>query len=87
MKKTKSRFLRLNLKDILRALGIALGSSAVYLFTIMSSGVFPDLDILKSTAAVFIGSSGSYIIKNLFTNSYDKFLTPERKEEAWSYKP
>lgn len=80
MKIIKSKFLELNRKDILRALGIALGSSAIYLFTTMSSGVFPTLDVLKSTVAVFIGSGGSYIIKNVFTNSDDQFLTTERKE-------
>jgi hypothetical protein len=69
------------MKDILRALGIALGSAAVYLFSLMSSGIIPTVDILKSTVAVFVGSAGSYILKNLFTNSYDEFLKTEHKKE------
>jgi len=69
----KSTFLRLNKKDILRGLGIAASAALTYLFALMCTGIVPDMGMIKGTASVFVGSGGSYILKNLFTNSNDDF--------------
>lgn len=76
----KSSFVKLNTKDILRGLAIAAGASATYLFTFMTAGTMPTMEILKSTAIVFVGAAGSYLVKNLLTNSSDEFLKPEQKQ-------
>jgi hypothetical protein len=69
----KSRFGKLNKKDIKRALGIALGASFTYLFGQMCLGIVPDLEVLKAVASVFGGTMGTYLLKNFFTNSNDEF--------------
>ena len=73
----KSLLFRINKKDILRGLGLAVSAALTYLFALMCTGSVPDIGMLKSTAAVFVGSGGSYILKNLFTNSSDEFGRPE----------
>jgi hypothetical protein len=78
----KSLFLRLNKKDFRRALGLAIAASLAYLFGQMCFGIIPDVETLKAAGAVFAGTAGSYITKNLFTNSNDEFL----KNEHGKYK-
>lgn len=77
----KSRFLRINKKDVCRGLGIAAGAALTFIFTQMCTGAVPDAPMMKSAAAVFGGSGGMYILKNLFTNSHDKFGKRERPDE------
>lgn len=79
MNQIKSSLLKLNLKDILRGLALGFGTAATYLFAIMSSGQIPTIETLKATGAVFVGSAGTYLIKNFLTNSNDEFLKSEEK--------
>ncbi len=79
MKTIKSQFLKINLKDLRRGIGIAIGTAGTYLFGIMITGVVPTMGMMKSTAMVFLGSCGSYLVKNFFTNSSDEFLKREQK--------
>jgi len=46
----------------------------------MMLGTVPDVELLKSVGSVFVGAGGSYLVKNLFTNSSDEFL---KKEPYW----
>jgi len=80
MNQIKSCFLSLNWKDIRRGLGIAFGAAITYLFSAMMLGTVPDVELLKSVGSVFVGAGGSYLVKNLFTNSSDEFL---KKEPYW----
>lgn len=73
----KSAFLRLSWQDVRRGLGLAIGAAATYLFSVMASGGVPDSALWKSTVMVFVGTIGSYLVKNLLTNSGDQFLKKE----------
>jgi hypothetical protein len=43
----------------------------------MVSGTIPDVAMWKATGSVFIGAAGTYLVKNLLTNSNDEFLKKE----------
>lgn len=73
----KSAFLKLNLRDIRRGLGLALSASVTFLLTAMTAGTIPDVMLWQSTGSVFVGTIGSYLVKNLLTNSQDQFLKKE----------
>ena len=73
----KSMLFRLNRKDILRGIGLAITTAGTYLFSVMISGHVPDMGLMKSVASVFGGSFGSYALKNFFTNSNDEFMKSE----------
>lgn len=76
----KSAFGKLDWQDVRRGLGLAIGASATYLFSAMMLGTVPDVAMWKATGSVFVGTMGSYLVKNLLTNSDDQFLKPEAKE-------
>lgn len=76
----KSAFGKLNWQDVRRALGLAVGAAATYLFSAMVLGTIPDVAIWKAVGSVFVGTMGSYLVKNLLTNSENQFLKPEVKE-------
>ena len=75
----KSLFWKLNRKDIRRALGLSLSAALTYMFTQMCLGTIPNMELLKQAGAVFGGTGGLYVLKNLFTNSDDEFLKREKK--------
>ena len=76
----KSKFLHINWSDTKKGVGLAIGNTFTYAFGILATGVLPTAWLIKSAAAVFIGTLGTYITKNLFTNSNDEFLKSEKKE-------
>jgi ABC-type uncharacterized transport system permease subunit len=77
----KSKLFRINKKDILRGFGIAASAALTYLFALMCTGIVPDMGMIKGTASVFVGSGGSYILKNFFTNSNDQFFKKESGDD------
>lgn len=76
----KSPFGKLNRKDIRRAFGLAIPAALTYVFTQMCLGSVPNMEMLKQAGAVFGGTGGMYILKNLFTNSRDEFYKKERHD-------
>jgi len=80
MNKIKSAFMRIDWKDVRRSLGLAAGAAATYIFSAMVIGTIPDTELFKAAGSVFAGTMGSYLIKNLLTNSDDKFLKKEARE-------
>jgi hypothetical protein len=81
MNKIKSAFMRIDWKDVRRSLGLAAGAAATYIFSAMVMGMIPDAELLKSAGSVFVGTMGTYLVKNLLTNSEDKFLKKETRKE------
>jgi len=80
MSPIKSAFLRIGWKDIRRGLGLAATASGTYLFSTMVLGTVPDVGLFKSTGSVFVGTCGTYVLKNLLTNSQDEFLKNDPAE-------
>jgi hypothetical protein len=78
MNEIKSAYLKLNWKDIRRGLAIGIGTCIPYLLGAMANGTIPDKNLFLSTLSVFAGAGGSYVFKNLFTNSNDEFLKKEQ---------
>jgi hypothetical protein len=77
MNQIKSKFLSLNWKDVFKGFGLSVGNTATYAFGILATGVLPTAWLLKSAGAVFIGTFGTYLVKNFFTNSSDQFMKKE----------
>lgn len=73
----KSAFLKLDWRDIRRGLGLAVATASTYICSAMVSGTIPDVAMWKATGSVFIGAAGTYLVKNLLTNSNDEFLKKE----------
>lgn len=78
MDKIKSVFGKINFKDIRRAFGLGFSAALTYFFSMMAFGMTPNVDTLKSTGMVFLGTAGTYLTKNWLTNSDDEFLKPEK---------
>lgn len=77
MNQIKSAFLRIDRKDVRRGIGLAIGATSTYFFGSMCTGALVDRTLLLQTCSVFIGTLGTYITKNFFTNSQDEFLKKE----------
>lgn len=75
----KSVFGKLNKKDIKRGLGLAGSAAITYFFGQMMWGMIPSIDTLQQVGCVFGGTLGSYLFKNLFTNSCDEFGKSENE--------
>lgn len=74
----KSGFLNLNTKDFIKGLLLSVFTSVisiVYTSVQMGNLVFDKKAILTTALTTALG----YIMKNLLTNSNDKFLAPEGK--------
>lgn len=74
----KSSFLSLNTKDFIKGLLLSVFTSVisiVYTSVQMGNLVFDKKAIFTTALSTALG----YIMKNLLTNSEDKFLTPEGK--------
>ena len=52
--------------------------------TSLQAGVLPDLATVKTLIVTGLGAGVAYILKNLLTNSEDKFLKKEPKDEKTS---
>jgi len=75
-----SKFLTLGVRDFIRSAIVAAGTGAGFvLLPALSSGNLPTLVQLKMAGIAAVCAGGSYIIKNLFTNSKDQIGKPEEK--------
>ena len=75
-----AKFLQLNIKDFTR--GLIISALTVVLSgvgTILSAGAMPTVPQLKVIGLSALAAGISYLIKNLLTNSQDKFLSVEPK--------
>lgn len=74
----KSDFMKLNFKDILRGLIIAVGTSLIgMLGPILNSGKLPTIEEIKTIGIIGAGAGLVYLGKNLLTNSSDELLKTE----------
>ena len=78
MVKMKSKYKKLNLKDLSRGTFMSIGTTIVGLAgTSVSSGIFPQLADFLNMGKVGLLSGAVYLAKNYFTNSKDEFLKSE----------
>lgn len=77
----KSLFLKLAASDLVKS-AIMAGLTAIgtLLLPILNSGSFPDLAQLQAALINGVSVAGIYLLKNLLTNSDDKFLAKEVKK-------
>lgn len=75
----KSGFLKLETKDWLRGFGMAVGTAILTaVYTSLQSGSLPTVEELSQLGVVGLTAGVAYILKNLGTNSDDKFLKSEK---------
>jgi len=75
-----AKFLRLNWKDLVKGVVVAAGTAAgVILFPVIQSGAMPTKAQLLVAGGSALAAGGSYLLKNLFTNSKDEFAKAEPK--------
>ena len=78
-----SKFMKLNLRDVLKSLEVVLIGTVLPAVTlVVSNQRLPTMEDLKSVAWVAGAAWISYITKNWLTNSNDEFLTPEKSAEG-----
>jgi len=71
----KSNFLKLDVKDLLRGLLMAILTSVVLgLGNVLQTGVMPDFITIKGILLTGLAAGFVYLGKNLLTNSEDKLL-------------
>ena len=74
----KSKFAKLNFKDLSKGVGMTIGTTVVGLLsTSVASGIFPLTSDFLNMGKVGLLSGVVYIGKNLFTNSKDEFCKSE----------
>jgi len=78
----KSKFLKLNKRDFLRGMVVAMGTAFFYgLSNMLFSGVVPNMGTLVSCSMISLSAGLTYILKNLFTNSYDEMFNREAEQK------
>jgi hypothetical protein len=76
----KSKFLRLDLKDVLRGAALAVVTSIMMgIMPILQTGQVPDIATIKVILLAGVSTGIAYLGKNLFTSSDDEFLKSEDK--------
>lgn len=74
-------FLKLNFRDLAKGFLVAFLTVVVAgLSVTLDQGFLPTVAELKSLALTGLAAGGAYLLKNLFTNSQDKFLATEKKD-------
>jgi N-acetylmuramic acid 6-phosphate (MurNAc-6-P) etherase len=74
-----SGLFNLNKRDAINGFIVAFLSAALTgTLAALDAGELPSLDALKSDALFGLKAAGAYLLKNLFTNSQDKFLVGEK---------
>lgn len=76
----KANFLRLNWRDFIKGLFLAIITAILtFLTTELQGGATLNIDLIKRLGIAALIGFFSYILKNLLTNSKDEILTPEKK--------
>jgi uncharacterized membrane protein YfcA len=79
-KMKKSKFFTLSKRDFFRGLIVAvLTAIGSYLSAQITASVWVDEQLFKRVALTGVVALIAYLLKNLFTNSNDDFLTNEKK--------
>ena len=79
----KSKFLSLNWHDIKKSVYVVITTSVLpAILVILDSGRFPSFDEWRTFGLLLASSWCGYLLKNVFTNSEDKFLTNEKPSDA-----
>lgn len=66
----KSTFLKLNLKDLLKGLVVAVLTAVITsLYQAFQDGGMPTAEQFKTAGLIGVGAALSYLLKNLFTDS------------------
>ncbi len=74
-------FFTVGLRDLIKGVIVAILTVVVAgVSTSLNAGALPTESELKTIALAGLAAGGAYLIKNLFTNSNDKFLTNEPKK-------
>jgi hypothetical protein len=77
-----SKFFAVNGRDLVKGVIVAALTVVVTaLATSLEAGSLPTLDQWKQIGMMAAAAGISYFLKNFLTNSEDKFLEPEPKEE------
>ena len=75
-----AKFLSVNLKDIAKGFITAFTTAFITaLYQLISTGHLPTPVEWKTTGLVGLVAGLGYLLKNVFTNSEDKFMKPEKK--------
>lgn len=75
-----SKFMTLGVRDFIRSAIVAAGTAGGFvLLPAMQSGSLPTIAQLKMAGVAAVCAGGSYIVKNLFTNSKDQIGKGEEK--------
>ncbi len=76
----KAGLFKLNLRDFLKGAIVAVITAVItFLIDALQTGASIDIELLKRVGITSAIAFLSYLLKNLFTNSEDKFATPEGK--------
>jgi len=77
-----SNFLAVNGRDLAKGLIIAVLATVISsLATIIEAGQLPTPEQWRNIGMMAAGAALTYFLKNFLTNSEDKFLTPDPKQE------
>lgn len=75
----KSEFLKLDMKDFIRGLLVAVLTAAlIALQPIVERGTLPTLEELKAIGILGLSAGIAYLIKNLVTNKNDELLKDDK---------
>ncbi|NOU18401.1 MAG: hypothetical protein HOO91_12665 [Bacteroidales bacterium] len=74
----KSKFLKLDAKDIVKAIILTFITALLTgIYQLLQTDTPPTWDLLKPVLMTSIAAVIGYLLKNVFTNSNDKFLQRE----------
>jgi hypothetical protein len=75
---TTSGFLKLNARDFLLGLAIAVGTGVVdFAYNAIKAGSILNMDFLRSAGLAAVSAILAYLTKNFFTNNVGKFNEPD----------
>jgi hypothetical protein len=74
----KSKFKKLNIKDLSKGAFMTIGTTIIGLLgTSVTNGIFPAITDFLNMGKIGLLSGGVYLLKNYFTNSNDELLKTE----------
>lgn len=74
----QSGFLSLNMRDVLKGLIMTvIGTVITVLIKVLEVGAFPSGSQWKAAIIAGLATGAAYLLKNVFTNSQDKFLAKD----------
>ena len=81
-----SAFFTIGKRDFFKGFIVSIGTAAMTgCMQSLNSGSLPNHSDLKVIGIASLAAGGSYVLKNLLTNSEDKFMKKEPKQEATTY--